>query len=508
VIEMSTAYGYTPAGSMERIVEIVILVAVALPLLRAAASAAYWRVYPRETFRMTVLGACYLIAIAVMAVYAPWALRAASAGAAVVGVYLLWRVRPRYGVSSGLPPGSLWPLPVRPWSDSNFYLRQAERYGRAFKTCRFGRPMIGIFGLERANRLLREHDMDLAPTPLPFNRFIEGGYLRYLPEELHAGYRKRFHAVFHSSALANAEPGMAAAFRRGFEGMADTCAAVGSTDLRVPVFRMNFEAWMSLFYGIPKGHADYARLRELFHVIDIRKARWSRRSRVEAALTEIEAILRRRVEAMDENERSKPNCFLAALAQGDSEVLNDRTVLGNMIYITHATWSDVSGLLLWIFKMLGDHPEWRDRLAAEPTRELAGRIVQETLRMEQSESRYRRALIDLNFDGIRIPKGWLVRMCIRESHRRDGVFADPDRFDPDRFTGRTYTRDEYAPFGVQRLACIGDNVARTAGEIFALELAKFRWQVIGDGPAEISTWDHSAPNPRLRVKLEPVRQEQ
>jgi cytochrome P450 len=299
-------------------------------------------------------------------VFAPLALRVASVGAAVAGAYLLWRVRPQYGVRSGLPPGSLSPLPTRPWSDPEFYLRQAERYGDTFKMSRFGRPMICICGLERANRLLRDHDAQLEATPLPFNRYIEGGYLRYLPEELHANYRKRFYAAFHSSALANAEAGVAAAFRRGLADMAAASAAGGSTAVRAPVSRMMFAAWMSLFFGIDEGHSDYPRLRELFRVIDMRKARWTRPARVEAALTEIEAILRRRVEAMSEDEKSEPTSFLAALTQGKPDVLNDGTVLGNLIYITHATWGDVSGLLLWIFKMLGDNPSGAIALRPSP----------------------------------------------------------------------------------------------------------------------------------------------
>ena len=491
---------------MVRILEIAILVAAALPLLRVAVSRAYWRIHPRETLSIALLGASYLAAVAALAAYAPRALHIATVGAAASGAWLLWRIRPQYGVRSGLPVGSLFPLPTRPSSDPDFYLRQAKRYGSTFKTSRFGRPMICIVGLERANRLLREHDADLAATPLPFNRYIEGGYLRYLPEELHSAYRKRFHGAFHSDALANAEPGVAAAFHRGFERMAATSAASGSTAVHAPVLRMMFSAWMHLFYGIGENDADYARLRELFHVIDIRKARWTRSDRTRAALAEIEAILRRRVEAMTDVERTNPSSFLAALTRGDTSVLDDGTVRGNMIYITHATWGDVSGLMLWIFKMLGDHPEWQDRLATEPTRELAQRIVQETLRLEQSESRYRRVLADFEFDGFRIPKGWLVRMCIRESHRLDGAFSDANTFDPDRFARRAYTRDEYAPLGAYRLACIGDVVTWNVGAIFALELAtKFSWKVLDDGPAEITTWDHSAPNPRLRVILEPRR---
>jgi len=154
--------------------------------------------------------------------------------------------------------------------------------------------------------------------------------------------------------------------------------------------------------------------------------------------------------------------------------------------------------------MLSDHPEWRDRLAREPSRELATRIVQETLRLEQSESRYRRATADLEIDGFRIPKNWLVRVCVRESHQDETIFPNATAFNPDRFCGRPHTRAEYAPFGAFRLACIGEDLSKTVAAIYALELVtRFDWRVVDDGRPEISSWAHNAPNRRLAVTMTP-----
>ena len=137
--------------------------------------------------------------------------------------------------------------------------------------------------------------------------------------------------------------------------------------------------------------------------------------------------------------------------------------------------------------------------------DLAMRIVQETLRLEQSESRYRRATADLELDGFRIPKGWLVRMCIRESHRDPRVFADPLRFDPERFANRTLTRAEYAPFGNFRLACIGEDVTKRVAARFARELAcGFDWTVTKDSPPRINNWGHNAPSAALSLRMTPV----
>jgi cytochrome P450 len=265
--------------------------------------------------------------------------------------------------------------------------------------------------------------------------------------------------------------------------------------------RMMFVAWAELFCGIGDTHPDFARLRELFHVIDIRKARWASRRRVDRALAEIEAIIRRRAAQIDTGD-GPPTCFLAVLTRDHPEALSDRTVLGNFIYIMQATWGDVTGLLLWVFKILTDHPTWRTRLRSERSRDLATRIVQETLRLEQSEHRYRRATEDIAFEGVRIPKHWLIRICVRESHQDPTTFPNPGSFDPDRFLDRRLTRGEYAPFGAFRLACIGEEVTKRVASVFALELVSgFEWEVVADGPPEISTWAHNAPNRRWSVRL-------
>lgn len=500
--------------TMEQLFEIGVLAALAFPGLRAAGSSAYRRVFPFDSVRIGTVSALYLAAVAVVASYAPGALRPLSVPAAAAVGYLLWRARPGYGTASGLPPGSLQPLPVRPWSDPEFYAKTARRYGEIFKMSQFGQPMVCVLGLERTNRLLLEHDHQLVAPPLPFNRFIEGGYLRYLPEDTHAHYRRIFRALFHSGVMTSAEPRVATVFRNALQAMAEESTRAGKVAVRTPFMRMMFAAWAELFYGIDDAHPDFVRLKQLFRVIDSRKARWSSRRRVGPALAEIERILNTRAKTLVPSQAASadtlatdvtpPSCFLAALARSDPAALSDRTILGNLIYIMQITWGDVTGLLLWVFKMLSDHPEWRERLAREPSKDLATRIVLETLRLEQSESRYRRAVADLELDGFRIPKGWLVRMCIRESHRDEKVFPDPLVFDPERFCGRAFTRGEYAPFGAFRLACIGEDVTKAVAGSFALELARgFDWEVVEDGPARISSWVHNAPHPRLSVAMKP-----
>ncbi len=485
----------------ERVLSAGILVLLAVPGLRVGASSAYRRVFPFDSIRIGSVSLSYVAAVVALAVYQPAWLRLPAVFAAFIAACFLWRFRAGYGVASGLPPGSLYPLPIGPWHDAEFYGSEAARYGDVFKMSQFGQPMVCIVGLGRANRLLLEHDKDLVAPPLPFSRFIDGGYLRYLPEQTHQHYRKFFRSMFHSDVTSLAKPRLAATFHDGFREMAQVSADCGSAQVRKAILKMMFAAWTDLFYGIDAHHADFARLKELSRVIDIRRARWARRKRIDSALSEIETILRHQADRLMTDPTPRA-CFLASLARDNPEALLDRTVLGNLVYIMQVSWGDVSGLLFWTFKMLSDHPEWRHRLEASPSHELATRIIQETLRLEQSESRYRRATADIELDGFRIPKNWLIRICIRESHRNESVFPDPLTFNPDRFIGRAPTRAEYAPFGAFRLACIGEELTKHVGVQFVIALVGgFEWSVVSDAHPRISSWAHNAPSSTLSVNM-------
>src|SRR5690349_389976 len=155
--------------SIEYLVEIGILVALVAPELRAASSSAYRRVFPFDALRIGAGAVAYVSVVIAIAIFQPAWLRIAAAIALVMIAALAWRARPGYGVAKRLPPGSLQRLPVGPWSDPDFYKRQASRYGNVFKMSQFGQPMICVVGPERANRLLLDHDEQLVAPPLPFS---------------------------------------------------------------------------------------------------------------------------------------------------------------------------------------------------------------------------------------------------------------------------------------------------------------------------------------------------
>ncbi len=132
-------------------------------------------------------------------------------------------------------------------------------------------------------------------------------------------------------------------------------------------------------------------------------------------------------------------------------------------------------------------------------------VVKETLRLAQSEYLYRGLLEDVEFEGMILPKGWLVRLCVRESHRSEAVFENPAEFDPDRFLRKKSGVTEYAPFGYGAHGCNGIALNDIICRAFLQTLASgFDWTITQDGPLErgFRHWSHWRPSSALRIQMQ------
>jgi cytochrome P450 len=418
-------------------------------------------------------------------------------------------------------------LPLRPLIDHRFFQKQAARHGAVFKTTQIGsgagpnpflgflKPVFCVVGLKQGAELLHDHDAALIPPTIPFSRFIPKGFLRFMDPTTHACYRRIFQVAFSDRVTRGSEGLIAQQVRTALGRMSEISACNPEKGVRpeTHLLDMVFGVLAGIFFGIDPESQELARLRTLYRSIAIEN---DSDREVRAALAEIESIIeeqRMQLSGTSTRDVAIPACYLGELAHNHPEVLDDATVVGNLIYILQASWIDLSGLLLWVFKMLTDHPEWVARLREEDGTQaeaiagtgdsLACRIVSETLRLEQSEYLYRETLEEVSFGGFVIPKGWLVRICVRESHRSAEIFDNPEAFDPDRFLGRRYSRDEYSPFGASRIMCLGEELTKTFGRIFSSEAAlAYDWSVVSDGPREFRRW-HWKPSSRFRVTISP-----
>lgn len=129
----------------------------------------------------------------------------------------------------------------------------------------------------------------------------------------------------------------------------------------------------------------------------------------------------------------------------------------------------------WTLALLLRHPDYLRTVVAEldstpPTR--ASRLewaFKESVRLTPVMGHYARTNAeDYAIDGFRMPKGWLTMLCPGMAHRLPEVFADPDRYDPERF-GPGREEDKRSPHG---LIGFSGGFYRCPGQAFGTNEAK------------------------------------
>ena len=429
-----------------------------------------------------------------------------------------WRARLSYGWRRRWPRGSLGiGHSLDALNNKRYYLEQAARFGPIFKTSQFGRPVVCMVGLDHARRLLANHAASLASATLPYNRLIPRGLLRYMRPEHHKTIAPLFRTTFSSLTLEPVGPALRLSYRRALARLAaDSSRSEEGVRARPYFERAVLEALALIFYGL--GRED-PRVTELggwmpsLLMGQSGKPWWRRHTR--AGLAGVTTIMRRTQAEWPADPGQGTASALRALVASVPNAIDDPTIAGNFILITRIAYGDLTGLHDWVFKFLCDHPTVLVPLRAAGSAEEAGlgaipnpatRIVMETLRLEQTEFLYRKIARPIEFEGLVLPAGWFVRLCTQESHRDPTVFPEPERFDPDRFARRAYSRAEYSPFGADAHGCMGSQFALLLGRILVEELALgYDWRVVSDGPLERGNRHrhHWRPTSRLRIVMTP-----
>ncbi|MFH8725161.1 cytochrome P450 [Streptomyces termitum] len=143
----------------------------------------------------------------------------------------------------------------------------------------------------------------------------------------------------------------------------------------------------------------------------------------------------------------------------------DRLIRDELVTLLMAGHETTATTLTWLYLLLDRHPEAREQaLAAGPEgseerhRALQA-LLHETLRLYPSAWILpRHAVEDDVLDGQAIPAGTDLLVCPYLTHRDPGLWPDPERFDPTRFTtpGRRPAHPgAYLPFGIGPRACLG-----------------------------------------------------
>lgn len=178
--------------------------------------------------------------------------------------------------------------------------------------------------------------------------------------------------------------------------------------------------------------------------------------------------------------------MLRGAGLGDGEI---RDELLTLVVAGHET---LAFSLTWVWRLLEDHPEaaraLQEEVDATGDRPLAAAdvaalpytraVFAETLRVFPPLWMLgREAVRDVEVGGLRVGKGTLVLVSPYVIHRLPGVFAEPERFRPERWLDGSAprpSRGAYLPFGGGPRRCIGEEIAKLEGVLVLASIAR-RW---------------------------------
>lgn len=183
---------------------------------------------------------------------------------------------------------------------------------------------------------------------------------------------------------------------------------------------------------------------------------------------------------------------------------SDEEIVDHLIFLMMAAHDTTTSAITTLVYALAKHPEWQDRLRLEAQKvsqamnegartlptlddlELMADVelaFKEALRLYQPlPTISRRALVDIEIHGIKIPANTQVSVFPIQVHRSAEWWTNPDQFDPERFSSARaeHRRHPYAwaPFGGGAHMCLGLHFAEMQVKAVLLPLLRhWQWSV-------------------------------
>jgi cytochrome P450 len=209
--------------------------------------------------------------------------------------------------------------------------------------------------------------------------------------------------------------------------------------------------------------------------------------------------------------------------QGTS--LTDKQIRDEVMTLLFAGHDTTTSTVSFMFYELARNPHVVERLVAEqdeilrgaqPTAEqlMGGGLPQLEMVLEETLRKYppawigpRRSVEAFEFEGHSVPRGAYVDYCSWASHHLPEVFAEPDRFLPERFAPEARAalpKGAYIPFGGGSRTCIGMRFGQLEVRTVAtLILARFALELPEDFELSIRQMPTISPRDGLPMLVRP-----
>jgi cytochrome P450 len=250
-----------------------------------------------------------------------------------------------------------------------------------------------------------------------------------------------------------------------------------------------------------------------------------RNLRERRALAELNATIQLLIRTCRASQESRDDLLSVLLAAVDEESgagMSNRQLRDEMMTLFLAGHETTATALTWTWYLLSRHPEVAERLTDELDRVLAGRspsvsdlpnlpytemVIRESMRLYPPAPGFAREPIEeVTIGDYNVPRGSLVIINTYVLHRDGRFFADPERFDPERFAPgweERIPRFAYLPFGGGQRVCIGNSFAMMEARLILATMAQHcRLSLDPDEPVRPVQLVTLRPSRPIRMRLE------
>ena len=398
--------------------------------------------------------------------------------------------------SFGLPlAGEMVPL----YSDFyGFAQRKYERYGPIFKTHANYHKAVVLLSAEAQQYVLLANQKNFT-TGVGYAPIgpLMGDALILQDGAHHRQHRNWMTPAFHGRNMT----AYLATMDRIFTEHLDAWGTAGTLAFYPAAAAMTFQLGAALLLGLELRDDTHqllalwtqyaAGVNTLLHV----KGPFTTYGRAFIARDRIDDIIRDIIAQQRQSAQMNIVRLLAEARDGDGQAITEADLITQLRFLMFASYDTTTGTLAWLLVELLRHPDVLARVRAElvgddPTapltyddlnrqRPYTDAVINETLRKHPQVMMFARGIVaDDQFGGYDLPKGWIAILLPVFTNRLPTYFADPQRFDPDRFLPprEEHKRHPYSfvGFGGGAHACIGENTARIEIKaLFTLLLRRF-----------------------------------
>ncbi|ODQ88270.1 cytochrome P450 [Mycolicibacterium holsaticum] len=180
--------------------------------------------------------------------------------------------------------------------------------------------------------------------------------------------------------------------------------------------------------------------------------------------------------------RTDSLAVLVRAADDDGRTMDDRELRDQLLTLILAGHETTATSLAWALERLTRHPAALAKAVQAADASAAGdpagdeyldAVVRETLRIRPVIFSSGRVLTEpTEVGGYLLPAGVAVDVSIGLAHANAEVYPDPEKFDPDRMVGSSFTPTTYLPFGGGSRRCLGATFAMVETHVVLREILR------------------------------------